>query len=623
MVRNHHHQRKLSAACRGMGRFTLAMAAAVAAGALAMPVITRAGTTDTFVGPTGGDWSTASNWSNSAAPANGDTAVIDTNVNVTYSATYSNPGLSDLSINSSGIMAELYQTAGAMYVSGVEVVGIANFGEYYQWGGTNQANALELGGATGGYGYYYLGGGTLSTSSTQSIGTSSYGNVDQAGGTNNVGITGVTSANLVLGDRAGGVGVYDISGGNLSVAGGGTIVIVNAGNGTLNIYGTAQASASYLSIGQVAGANSFSQNSQGTSTPVYNMNISGGTFTCAFQSVGNYGFGSVNQTGGTNNVLNGSLEIGSLAGGVGLYQISAGTLNASGAEVDVGRMGTGTLNISGSAQVSMGSLYIGYAAGSSGTVSVSGGSLMVGSAAYYGPIVVGGGGSGTFNVSGSAKVGMGSLVIGNAVGGNGTVNASGGSLTSVAGGAYSGSYGAIIVGASGNGTLNISGSAQASGSYMFVGQTSGSNSTSQNSQSGASPVYNVNISAGSLTTVTNQVIGGSGFGSVNQTGGTNTVGDNLKIGYSNTGAGVYDISGGTLQVAAAMYIGYAASGDFQQSGNSQVTSGSLILGNDVGATGVYTLSGGQLSATTEQIGSLGTGTFTQSGGINAVAQSLV
>ena len=76
------------------------------------------------------------------------------------------------------------------------------------------------------------------------------------------------------------------------------------------------------------------------------------------------------------------------------------------------------------------------------------------------------------------------------------------------------------------------------------------------------------------------------------------------------------------------YVGYSGTGSFTQSGGSNAGANSsnplsLTLGNNSGSVGTYALSStGQLTATAETIGYNGTGTFTQSGGTNTTSLSL-
>lgn len=213
--------------------------------------------------------------------------VIGINGAVTFdynTDTYSSPGIFSLTLDASGGTASLYQAGStSMYASDGAVVGYS-----------------------GGGGGYYL----------------------QTGGS-------AVFGGLVIAQMYGSTGVYTASGGTLSVSG--VVRVGYLGNGTLDISGTAQTSVGFLYVGDEAGANSTAQNSQGTANPVYNVNISGGSLTAtgsAGELFGNQGFGSVNQTGGTNTVGTGgtgTLTVGNQSGSTGLYLLggtSAVTLSA-------------------------------------------------------------------------------------------------------------------------------------------------------------------------------------------------------------------------------------------------------------------------------------------------------
>ena len=75
-------------------------------------------------------------------------------------------------------------------------------------------------------------------------------------------------------------------------------------------------------------------------------------------------------------------------------------------------------------------------------------------------------------------------------------------------------------------------------------------------------------------------------------------------------------------VSVTLYIGCEGPGEFNQSGGVNAVGDSLYLGHAYNSGGVYNLSAGELSAKTEYIGHKGTGEFNQSGGVNAVGDSL-
>ena len=129
-----------------------------------------------------------------------------------------------------------------------------------------------------------------------------------------------------------------------------------------------------------------------------------------------------------------------------------------------------------------------------------------------------------------------------------------------------------------------------------------------------------------------EYVGNSGTGTLLQSGGTNNIqtdsiynGGILYVGNNVASSGAYNLSGsGVLTVAGTEVIGNLGTGTFLQSGGSNAIgngfSGAvLVLGNNAGASGSYLLSGsGGLSASSEFVGSSGSGAFSQSGGTNSI-----
>ena len=95
---------------------------------------------------------------------------------------------------------------------------------------------------------------------------------------------------------------------------------------------------------------------------------------------------------------------------------------------------------------------------------------------------------------------------------------------------------------------------------------------------------------------------------------TDLIQGGLYLGVQSTGTGTYMLSGtGTLSSNASI-IGYRGTGSFVQSGGSHATAEGMTLGYEVGSNGSYLLSDGVLASTGTHVGHEGVGTFVQTGG---------
>lgn len=222
-----------------------------------------------------------------------------------------------------------------------------------------------------------------------------------------------TDSRLRIGNVSGGSGTFNMTGGTINV-------IADANATAANGFNTGTGLNAITAIGRVSGATgTFNQSggdfiikttsssaiptaarldigSAAGSTGIYNL--SGGTLSISstvdtnnasanYLYVGNAGNGTLNMTGGT--VTSGSfVSIAASAGGTGLIDISAGTLNQTGgSNFGVGENGNGTLTISGTGLVKItklngagsanGLVLARTHAASSGTVNLNGGTLSV------------------------------------------------------------------------------------------------------------------------------------------------------------------------------------------------------------------------------------------------------
>ena len=135
------------------------------------------------------------------------------------------------------------------------------------------------------------------------------------------------------------------------------------------------------------------------------INQTGGDVTVGnYFVVGRDHVGTYNLTGGTLTQTANNLDyvfLGEVGGSIGTMNISGDTRFASGLNLQVGRYGTGCLNISGGEVTLPGWLSIGRMATGVGTVNITGGKI---SQTGSGGLIVGELGKGTMNVSGDAVV---------------------------------------------------------------------------------------------------------------------------------------------------------------------------------------------------------------------------
>lgn len=220
------------------------------------------------------------------------------------------------------------------------------------------------------------------TSSTEQVLTVNGGTVNATAGNFSVGLGGngklavnngafTLSKDLNVGDGGTDTGTLEINGGKVRIN---SLNIGRSGTGTWNMTGGSLTSGYYLSIAD-----------QPNSTGIVNM--AGGTATGSVLSVGNRGTGTYTQTGGmvtVSNVYAGQ----SVASAEGTMKISGGVLKSNDL-LQIGQTGTGTMEMSGTANVSAsrlgnaqnltwtgGDLYLGTSA--TGDLTQSGGTLYVG-----------------------------------------------------------------------------------------------------------------------------------------------------------------------------------------------------------------------------------------------------
>jgi hypothetical protein len=525
------------------------------------------GTNFRYVGPDGGAWNNAANWSftnggpgGAGVPANGDRALFTPSVSksLTLDTDYAVPGLITLYLDGSGgATATLNQSAHAM-VGTVESVGIQGAGVYHQTGGSNGTTGdLHVGQDGGGNGTYLLDNGSLNVGASEYIGEgSSVGNFTQSGGTHNVYDT------MKIAFTPGSVGHYTLTNGPLTV--------------------NDPTSSGYLTIGY-----------RGT-----------GTFS---------------QSGGSVDVLH--LQMADGFGGDASYTLDAGTLNVFGSEA-IGTAGVGVFTQNGGTHTMTGNMYLtqgtgGPNVGASGEYDLNGGTLNVSGDIYN---------YGTFTQAPGATLNLGGRVIGNGViqtngpvslGNQSSLNsgtmqiagdASGQTITvgldaqgttlsaAAPANAARGVAGeARLAAVSGNATLNITGGTTTLGGTLGVGN--------DGSLTGGTGTGHVSVTGGTLTAATiilGSAAGGSGDMTISSSGQV-VVGGGLS---SND----LMMQSGSLEVldqdppadedpvlARSIVAGYLRDGAVTMNGGS-VTTPNLKLGVTAGKVGSLTMNGGTLTA---------------------------
>lgn len=521
------------------------------------------------------NYGTASNWVGNTVPGSGDDAVVNNNGIVLLPNGYTNT-VADIrtgdNTSSSGafsliggsltVTGHAYfanntgSTGGLSISAGTLNLNSGSDGELDIGG--DGAGTLNMSGGTINSRYFYMGAVTHGSG----VGT-------QTGGTINV-VRNFVMAELKPADSSAAqtASTYAMSGGTITVGGEmyvgahgpssftlsntGYISVANtlhigtsgsvsdppAGSGTLNMSGG--------TLNIVNGSAHFVIADHGDGT----FNFSGGNVTTDFYNIGqNFEFGSstrgvVNQTGGTATV-NLAWVIGEVSRSANLYDLSGGTVNVIGSggtnpgdlNVASGSGARGTLQVRGTGKAFIGNnLNVGNAATTSGTLSVADNGVL-------------------------------------AVGNNGT-----GTST-------------LIIGVTGTGYLQISGGTVSTDS-MTLGQNAG------------------------------------GLGTGSQTGGLLTVRSNLSIGEASTGANAYSISGGTL-TTQGIYVGTTGKGTLNVSGTATVTASTSFEDAQTGSATIN-VSGGSLTAPsfvnrglyTQSAGSASLGAITGTGTIATTGGTL-
>jgi autotransporter-associated beta strand protein len=569
--------------------------------ALVLPADLNAQTTIWTGGPIN-NFEAAFDWSGNQKPGVGDTTVFNNSTPVV------------VMVNSSDTIAGMTGGLGglSLYVN-------------------SNATLTVQGGVTAPAGLLKDGPGTLVIAGGGAIGWFDAGNgvTSQTGGT-------MQSPELVVGSN-----LYN-SDGSLALPTSGTYQMTG---GALVISGTPLGGGTpTLRVGDFGGTGTFSQSGNSTVT-VGSATYSGGL------NIGNQGgTGTYNLSGGTLTLSTGLSDLGRTSAN---YPASHGTLNLSGGLLELvggaelvigdrdgtGAQGTGTVNqTGGTLRVTNGSLFLsGYGAG---TYNLTGGTLAVGGTslqARYGDNTAAGAmafnlGGATIQVIGSdlatsASIhlvsGYSSLIDTNGL--NATLS---GNLT--ADGTRQIDFGGNALTKMGAGVLTLSGSTRTLDTFAVYGgsvnQTAG-DSTAVEFMVGTGTGGNGSFVMGGGTftvnasvNTTGSPVAGSmrvgdfgGTGTFTQNGGTVTIAANGALNIGNQGGtGTYNLAGGALNLQGSLNVlGRSQPGKPISQGTLNVSGGTLtvqnsselILGNNFNGAGV----------------ALGTGTVNQTGGTVHVA----
>ena len=321
-------------------------------------------------------------------------------------------------------------------------------------------------------------------------------------------------------------------------------------------------------------------NSSGNNTTTFSMsadNLTAVTEYAGDSAAGNFGTGTITQTGGLNTIAAGNgLYLGVNSTDQGFYNLSGtGALTCNGLEI-VGYNGAGTFSQDGGTNTSNLHLYLGYSAGSNGAYNLSSGSLLAGPQAQE--EYIGYAGSGTFMQTGGAHSAT-FVYLGSQSGSTGTYTLQSGSLATAA---------FEFVGASGTGTFS---------------QTGGTNTIDSFGLGSGYGALNVGFSPG-----------GVGYYTLNG-GSVSLLHDPLVVGFEAGAMGTFNLISGTLSSQGDEHIGQLGTGTFNQTGGTNtITSGNLVVGAFAGSVGTYTLSAGSTSTSNNvMIGPAGIGVLTVSG----------
>ncbi len=523
----------------------------------------------------------------------------------------------------------IYNLSAGSFTSWFTMVGGSGTGIFTQTGGVS-SDSLSLGENPGSDGTYNLIAGSNQTLDIF-VGLGGTGSFIQTGGTNTLN-SGGTGGTLYLGEDAGGMGTYLLSGGLLNtykIIGGSGTGIFDFNGGTLQAGAADSAFMAGLTTANVQAGGAVIDTNQ------YDITISQPLLHDSVPAI----------DGGLTKIGAGTLTLSGSNGYTGVTSVDAGTLefaqelslygdNAAqwtAANIKVSPGAILALRVGGAGDFTSsdltGLLALGSATGGFENGSYAGIDTNDGNFTYSAPISNPNGGA---NALGIVKTGSNALTLagvetytGNTTVTSGTLAITGTLNTPNSALIVDGTAASYVLATAGSVAFaTLSGSGSISTSYIYVGrsgtgtfvQTSGSNTVGSGLVIGASQAGNgaCQISGGTLKVTGSAIVGGSGAGILAQTGGAVTIGD-LKLGDAPGASGTYQLSAGSLQsqvIEAGANPGGV--GAFIEAGGTVTNTTDVAIG-EYGANGSYSLNGGTL-ITPGIVGGTGAGIFNFDGG---------
>jgi hypothetical protein len=532
-------------------------------------------------------------------------------------------------------------TAPTLTVGGQLVVANAGYGGFEQYSGSVTATqGLVIGSQAGSHGYYFVendavltvgqDGSTATATMYVGQGGSGYFSIDYYGGEGCDPYSFKVFGDLVVGGQTGSWGKVEQQSGKAVVTGNLTLGNQEYAHGEYSLF-----AGTY--------SDEWGEHTTGPASLTVGNNL----------IVGQSGNGSFSQEGGTVTVGQ-DLILGQQQYSYGDYYLFEGTDSGTdewgsyfysggpasltvGNNLIVGQSGNGSFSQEGGTVTVSQDLILGQQQNASGYYSLFSGndseegegwlySYTAGPASLTvgGNLIVGQSGYGSFSQGGGTVAVNQDLILGQQ-GSNGYYSLS--EISAYDEGGYHSSTnpaylivgGSLIVGDQGSGHFNQEGGAVLVDQDLILGQqgsSSGAYSLFQGTRSGEGEggPYTYTTGPGSLMVGNSLHVGQSGSGSFAQEGGTVAVANDLILGQQAASSGDYSLFGGTQinpgpsgpytdttgpayltvggSLGGSLIVGQTGSGSFSQEGGSNAVANDLVLGQDMDSNGNYSLLGG-------------------------------